>query len=176
MDCRETGMRSNAGVAGQNRHTVRIPNADFWRRSLHGADQRHFIADQKISGVGGQNAFCVYSGADRADGRRILYFFIYPQLYGKNEKANSFLCVSRRGRRPEIRPLSPVGDAHGHERADSERSGQRPSVSGNADGFFGCAVYRTSGGKSTRNFAGVAGEKAHQEKIRRRAQQEMPEE
>lgn len=25
---------------------------------------------QKISGVGGQNAFCVYSGADRADGRR----------------------------------------------------------------------------------------------------------
>ena len=88
------------------------------------------------------------------------YFFIYPQLYGKNEKANSFLCVSRRGRRPEIRPLSPVGDAHGHERAGSERSGQRPSVSGNADGFCGCAVYRTSGGKSTRNFAGVAGEKS----------------
>ena len=79
---------------------------------------------------------------------------------GLTEPTDSFLCVSRRGRRPEIRPLSPVGDAHGHERAGSERSGQRPGVSGNADGFCGCAVYRTSGGKSTRNFAGVAGEKS----------------
>lgn len=176
MDCRETGMRSNAGVTGQNRHTVRIPNADFWRRSLHGADQRHFVADQKISGVGGQNAFCVYSGADRADGRRILYFFIYPQLYGKNEKANSFLCVSRRGRRPEIRPLSPVGDAHGYERAAQKDPANAQAYLAVQMDFVDVRYIEPLVEKARGILQEWQEKKAHQDEIRRRAQQEMPEE
>lgn len=175
MDCRETGMRSNAGVTGQNRHTVRIPNADFWRRSLHGADQRHFIADQKISGVGGQNAFCVYSGLAEPteDGyytflytrnftekmRKRIHFFVFPGAVDGRKLGRFHRWVMRMAMKERAQKDPANAQAYPAMRWFVDVRYIEPLVE-----------------KAHGILQEWQEKKAHQEEIRRRAQQEMPEE